>query len=259
MGGYFQSKKSNGYLHIFQISYKNINGGRMENEDKFKLSVDLAVQTIECGGEVSRAEETIRRINDYKCNVFATTSLIVAQKGKDTQVRRIYKDNVNLSELARINSVSRALANESTAIKNFVEYDKPIIEHISNFFATASFSLFFGGNLTDALFAGLISIVISVGKFNKIEFNIFSKNLVSAFIATVLSFIPSILGISVHQDKIIIGTIMLLVPGLTVVNAIRDMMNSDLLAGMSELFGAVMSAMSIAFAVAGALWLFNKI
>ena len=34
----------------------------MENEDKFKLSVDLAVQTIECGGEVSRAEETIRRI-----------------------------------------------------------------------------------------------------------------------------------------------------------------------------------------------------
>ena len=83
MGGYFQSKKSNGYLHIFQISYKNINGGRMENEDKFKLSVDLAVQTIECGGEVSRAEETIRRINDYKCNVFATTSLIVAQKGKE--------------------------------------------------------------------------------------------------------------------------------------------------------------------------------
>ena len=62
-----------------------------------------------------------------------------------------------------------------------------------------------------------------------------------------------------HQDKIIIGTIMLLVPGLTVVNAIRDMMNSDLLAGMGELFDAVMSALSIAFAVAGALWLFGKI
>ena len=52
----------------------------MENEDKFKLSVDLAVQTIECGGEVNRAEETIRRINDWNCNVFATTNLIVAQK-----------------------------------------------------------------------------------------------------------------------------------------------------------------------------------
>ena len=54
----------------------------MENEDKFKLSVDLAVQTIECGGEVNRAEETVRRINDCNCNVFATTNLIVAQKWK---------------------------------------------------------------------------------------------------------------------------------------------------------------------------------
>ena len=231
----------------------------MENEDKFKLSVNLAVQTIECGGEVSRAEETIRRINDYNCNVFATTNLIVAQKENDTQVRRIYKGNVNLSELARINSVSRALANESIAIQNYIEYESPTIELISNFFATASFSIFFGGNLIDALFAGLISIAISIGKFNKIEFNTFSKNLVSAFFATILSFIPSLLKISVHQDKIIIGTIMLLVPGLTVVNAIRDMMNSDLLAGMGELFDAVMSALSIAFAVAGALWLFGKI
>ena len=245
-------------MNIFLILSKNINGGRMENEDKFKLSVDLAVQTIECGGEVSRAEETIRRINDCNCNVFATTNLIVAQKGK-VKHRRIYKGNVNLSELARINSVSRALANESNAIQNYTEYESPIIELISNFFATASFSLFFGGNLIDALFAGLISIAISIGKFNKIEFNTFSKNLVSTFFATILSFVPSLLKISVHQDKIIIGTIMLLVPGLTVVNAIRDMMNSDLLAGMGELFDAVMSALSIAFAVAGALWLFGKI
>ena len=83
--------------------------------------------------------------------------------------------------------------------------------------------------------------------------------MVSSFAASVLSFIPEYLGIEIHQDKIIIGTIMLLVPGLTVVNATRDMMNSDLLAGMSELFNAMMSALSIAFGVAGALWIFGKI
>lgn len=58
---------------------KNIIGDLMNN---FELSVDLARQTIECGGEVSRAEETVRRLNNYDCNVFATTSLIVAQKGE---------------------------------------------------------------------------------------------------------------------------------------------------------------------------------
>ena len=38
-------------------------------DDNFKLSVDLAKQTIECGGEVSRSEETIRRINQNDCSV----------------------------------------------------------------------------------------------------------------------------------------------------------------------------------------------
>ena len=117
----------------------------------------------------------------------------------------------------------------------------------------------FGGMLIDAVFSGIIALIISIAQFNKIEFNLFSKNLVSSFVASVLSFIPGYLGIEVHQDKIIIGTIMLLVPGLTVVNATRDMMNSDLLAGMSELFNAIMSALSIAFGVAGALWIFGKI
>ena len=113
--------------------------------------------------------------------------------------------------------------------------------------------------LIDAVFSGIIAVIISIAQFNKIEFNLFSKNLVSSFAASVLSFIPGYFGIEVHQDKIIIGTIMLLVPGLTVVNATRDMMNSDLLAGMSELFNAIMSALSIAFGVAGALWIFGKI
>lgn len=242
--------------HFLFIIGKNIIGDLMNN---FELSVDLARQTIECGGEVSRAEETVRRMNNNECNVFATTSLIVAQKGEKTAIRRIYKDKIDLAMLARINSISRSLANESTTIKNYTAYESKTAETISNFFATFFFSLFFGGMLTDAVFSGIIAVVISIAQFNKIEFNLFSKNLVSSFVASVLSFIPDYLGIEVHQDKIIIGTIMLLVPGLTVVNATRDMMNSDLLAGMSELFNAIMSALSIAFGVAGALWIFGRI
>ena len=237
--------------HFLFIIGKNIIGDLMNN---FELSVDLARQTIECGGEVSRAEETVRRLNNYDCNVFATTSLIVAQKGEKTAVRRIYKDEIDLAMLARINSLSRSLANESAAIKNYTAYESKAAETISNFFAAFFFSLFFGGMLIDAVFSGIIAVIISIAQFNKIELNLFSKNLVSSFAASVLSFIPEYLGI-----EIIIGTIMLLVPGLTVVNATRDMMNSDLLAGMSELFNAIMSALSIAFGVAGALWIFGKI
>ena len=163
--------------------------------NNFELSVDLARQTIECGGEVSRAEETVRRLNNYDCNVFATTSLIVAQKGEKTAVRRIYKDEIDLAMLARINSLSRSLANESAAIKNYTAYESKAAETISNFFAAFFFSLFFGGMLIDAVFSGIIAVIISIAQFNKIELNLFSKNLVSSFAASVLSFIPEYLSL----------------------------------------------------------------
>lgn len=230
----------------------------MDNE-KFELSVELAKQTIECGGEVSRSEETIKRINGSDCSVFALPSLIVAQSGNNTQIKRIYKEEINLAKLARINSVSRKLSNESNAIKNYTAIESKIFLILCDFLACASFSIFFGGNIFDAVFSGIIATLIGTAKFNKFGLNQFSNNLVSSFIAGTLSFIPILLKLNVHQDKIIIGTIMLFVPGLTVVNAIRDMMNSDLLAGMYELFGAVMSALSIAFGVAGAFWLFGKV
>lgn len=158
--------------HFLFIIGKNIIGDLMNN---FELSVDLARQTIECGGEVSRAEETVRRLNNYDCNVFATTSLIVAQKGEKTAIRRIYKDKIDLAMLARINSLSRSLANESTAIKNYTAYESKAAETISNFFAAFFFSLFFGGMLIDAVFSGIIAVIISIAQFNKIEFNLFSK------------------------------------------------------------------------------------
>lgn len=52
---------------------------------------------------------------------------------------------------------------------------------------------------------------------------------------------------------------MLFVPGLTVVNAMRDMMSDDLIAGMIELFNAIISAFAIALGVAGAILLFTRI
>ena len=60
-------------------------------------------------------------------------------------------------------------------------------------------------------------------------------------------------------DKIIIGTIMLLVPGLTVVNSIRDMMKGDLIAGLFELFNSIMSALAIALGVAGGIFIIKWI
>ena len=53
-----------------------------------------------------------------------------------------------------------------------------------------------------------------------------------------------------------IGTIMLLVPGLTVGNAMRDIMNGDVLSGLTGLTEAIFLGVAIAlgFAVAVAIF-----
>ena len=252
-------------MHIKIFISKTILCGDLMNKDEiFSLSLDIGQGIIKCGGEVNRAEDTIKRINlahNQKCSVFAIPSLIIAQCGKNIQIRKIEREDTNLAELDRLNDLSRRLCGKNNkklkTAQNKV-YSKSL-ETTAVFAATSAFCLFFKGSITDAVFSGIIGIIISYCSYKKISLPLFSANLIDAFIAGTLSYIPKFIGLNVHPDKIIVGTIMLLVPGLTIVNAMRDMMNGDLIAGMLELFNSVMSALAIAFGVAGAIMIFNKI
>jgi uncharacterized membrane protein YjjP (DUF1212 family) len=236
----------------------------MNNDEIFSLSLDIGKAIIKSGGEVYRAEDTIRRINNAygnECSVFAIPSLIIAQSGNNIQIRKIDYEEIDLTELARLNQASRKLCTgkniEVSTIKN-EQYTK-IIDILCTSTATAVFCLLFQGTKIDAIFSAIIGLIITYMPYKKFNLPLFSSNLVDSFIAGILANIPTLLGINVQPDKIIIGTIMLLVPGLTVVNAMRDMMNGDLIAGMFELFNAIMSALGIALGIAVAILIFTKI
>lgn len=239
-------------------------GDIMKNEEIFTLSLDIGESIIRCGGEIHRAEDTIKRINNAygnRCYVFAIPSLIIAQSGNNIQLRRIEREDTDLAELARLNELSRRLCYRKKEEINITR--KKIYSKGFEFFcvcaATFSFCLFFRGTVIDALFAAVTGAVITYSPHKRISFPLFSSNLVDAFIAGIIAHLPLKLGLTVQPDKIIIGTIMLLVPGLTVVSAMRDMMNGDLVAGLFELFNSVISALGIALGVAGAILLFNKL
>ena len=83
----------------------------------------------------------------------------------------------------------------------------------------------------------------------------FTAVLLDATVAGLLAFTPQALGLPLRGANILIGTIMLLVPGLTVGNALRDMIDGDLLAGLLQLAEAVLCALAIALGCAFALWL----
>ena len=64
--------------------------------------------------------------------------------------------------------------------------------------------------------------------------------------AAILAIIAVHFKLGFHVDKIIIGSIMLLVPGLAITNAIRDTIAGDLLAGISRAVEAFLIAIAIA-------------
>lgn len=223
------------------------------NNLRFERSVEIAKEIIESGGEVHRAEEAVERINGDRCSIFALPSLIIAQIGDLIQIKRIKHEDIDLARLARLNEESRRLCCEYTADSSYKAEYSNITEAISYLGATGCYCLYFGGNIIEGIFAGLIGALLSQLRFCRLSLPSFSINLIEAFIAGILAFFPRVIGLNTNESKIIIGAIMLLVPGLTVVNASRDIMSSDILAGTIEFINAIISALAIALGISGAL------
>ena len=233
---------------------------------KFEEAVDLALKTVENGGEISRAEETVKRT----CKAFGATNIqifiipslisVTATIGSEefTTTRRIYKNDLNLGRLEEINNISRRLCGEKN-INGSISYSYNILFSIlCVMLATGAFCIYFGGNITDALFSGIAGIIITYIPYNRNSFNIFSKTLIESTLSGIISFIPSLIGINTHPDKIMIGTIMLLIPGMSIGSAMKDLMSGNLIAGILQLTEAVITALAITIGFAIALIIFGS-
>jgi uncharacterized membrane protein YjjP (DUF1212 family) len=125
--------------------------------------------------------------------------------------------------------------------------------------ATGGFAVFFGGTLMDGLAAAVIGLLLSLlSRLRSVQVNGMVKTLVSSFAAGVLSVLSVSLGFGDHVDKIIIGTIMLEIPGLSFGNALRDMLCGDTLAGTMRFIQTILQALMIALGYMAALVLFNQ-
>ena len=78
-------------------------------------------------------------------------------------------------------------------------------------------------------------------KFSRIMQNIFASMLI-----TVFGIILYFTGLPLHPDKIIIGSLMPLVPGIAFTTSIRDLYNGDYLSGSIHLIDAMLTALCVA-------------
>jgi uncharacterized membrane protein YjjP (DUF1212 family) len=114
--------------------------------------------------------------------------------------------------------------------------------------AAGFFTLTFNGNLKDFLVSFFIgcSIRIIASALSNLAANDFFVNIICGAFTAISALTLTHLGVGSHSDKIIIGSIMLLVPGLAITNAIRDTISGDLLSGITRGIEAILIAVGIA-------------
>ena len=107
----------------------------------------------------------------------------------------------------------------------------------------------------DAICAGLCGMLVGLSDhfFGKLGTNTFFKTIVSAFVMTVVAHITRLLGIADNTDAVIIGTLMILVPGLLFTNAMRDIIFGDTNSGINRIVQVLLIAAAIALGT-GAAW-----
>ena len=230
------------------------------------LALDVGEGMLKNGGEISRVEDTIERIckayGAAHIEVFSIISFISAavrmpDGSYSSQLRRIKSTGTNLNTLERLNALSREICKTTPSLEEFDrkihEMKKtppyPIYVRIAaSSAAVGGFALFFGGNVLDALIAMLIGAIICfVDIYSPSKLNSMAKTVISSFLATVIAGLSVRIGINSNPDFIIIGSIMILVPGLAFGTALRDLLCGDLLAGSLKTLQACLGALMIAF------------
>ena len=77
----------------------------------------------------------------------------------------------------------------------------------------------------------------------------FFQTLIAAAIASLLALLLTDLRLGVNLNYITIGTLMVLVPGMALTNAMREIVNGDIISGINRTAEAILTAAAISLGV----------
>lgn len=223
---------------------------------------------LESGAETYRVEDTMNRIASafglVNAQSYATPTGInfSADFAEVTNFIRISNRSTDLHKIAEVNSISRDITGGSVTINEALELLNDLdqarnafpnwLQIVAAAFVSGSFTIMFGGIWPDfipSFIAGGIGYAAMLSFVKLIEIR-FVADFIASFVIGILAMFFINLEFGINLDKIIIGAVMPLVPGLHITNAVRDLMAGHLVSGVSKGVEAVLTAFAIGAGVA---------
>lgn len=252
----------------------------MDQKPEFSEVLEVASEAghilLENGAEISRVEDIMERIAAHygvssrhffvlSNGIFTTgqaekVQVAGGQAATYANVEFIPLKGIQLSKVKAVNRLSYDIAagkctleqarERLAAIRNMPA--KPVWEEtLGAAFGAAGFAIVFGGGFMDCLVAfvmglllQLFCIFVSSKYLSKIV-----GGVCNALVVTLLCILSWRIGLGVSLSNVIIGAIMPLIPGVPFVNGVRDLANSDYIAGLTRLTDAMLGFFCIALGV----------
>lgn len=230
---------------------------------------------MQSGGETQRVEDTMMRIaaayGHHNSHSFVTpTGILFAIDGSShvTRLVRISNRSNNLKKVAIVNDISRKVASSELdyheALQQLQHVDKAQLDYpswlttLAAAVASACFLYMSGGTWYELAPVFIIG-GIGYSCFNLLHDSIkikFFAEFIAALLIGTLAVAVVHMRLASQLDTIIIGSVIPLVPGLHITNAIRDLMAGHLVSGISKGAEAFLTASAIGAGIAAVLFVF---
>lgn len=232
------------------------------------ILLDIGEKLLLSGGEVSRVENTLSKMAEAygtdKRSVFVITSNIVISLSMPggiyaTDTRRILKSaSTDFLCLEKLNAISREYCKNPVSNAELRRRTDeceirvaPLAMWTGSILAAGAFSVFFGRSIADGAVAALLALVICFFKtrvYKIIKYNLQFNFLVS-FVTGILALVAAWFVPGVSADKVIIGDIMLLIPGLAMTNSVRNILAGDTISGVMRFVESLVWTLGLAIGI----------
>lgn len=250
-----------------------------EQAELIECFLDMGQLLLKCGAEISRVEDTLSRMGKaYGCirvDVFVITSIIslsieFPNEEVLTETRRIYSSSeTDFMHLEQLNHISRSCCQKPIPVaelrgklRQIASEEKSVgMLLLGSILAAGSFAVFFGGTLWDGLAAAVFAagICFLQRRLGKTEVTPVGSNLLLSLITGLVAGLICPLIPVLHPDKILIGDIMLLIPGLAMINAVRNILGGDTISGLVRLTESLVWAAALAGGFVLAMLIVNQL
>ena len=246
----------------------------MKNTDKEFILAQTAILAgviiLSSGGETMRAEDTVTRIllaggvSEPEITAFSTSisiSFIDSSGEAFSTTKRIKSRTIHLNKITQANEISRNFCagridvydayRQLQDVTRVTGYPLSLI-HICTLLTPATFTILLGGSFHDCLFAGILGIFLVLGgevqrrtPVHSVIYN-FGMGFVIAISGYLISILPHL---SINLDILLPGTVMALLPGVTITNGVHDMLNADYMSGGARFIEAIVTAATLAVGI----------